>query len=145
MLGSRDLAINVRGAAGTGKTATLREIDRGLREAGHEVLAVAPTRSAVDELEKVGFRDAVTVSRLLEDQEPQSTLRGRVLIVDEAGMVSGRQMQSLLHLAEAQGAQLFSPVIRGKFPASSRQKNIHILYHYTEFLQHGLEVSTTSY
>ena len=106
VLDSRDLAVNVRGAAGTGKTATLREIDRGLREAGHEVLAVAPTRSAVDELEKVGFRDAMTVSRLLEAQEPQGTLRGRVLIVDEAGMVSGRQMQSLLHLAEDQGARI---------------------------------------
>ncbi len=104
VLDSRDLAINVRGAAGTGKTATLREIDRGLREAGHEVLAVAPTRSAVDELEKLGFRDPVTVSRLLE--EPQSALRGRILIVDEAGMVSGRQMQSLLHLAEDQGARI---------------------------------------
>jgi conjugative relaxase-like TrwC/TraI family protein len=106
VLNSRDLAINVRGAAGTGKTATLREIDRGLIEAGHEVLAVAPTRSAVDELEKVGFRDAMTVSRLLEAQEPQGALRGRVLIVDEAGMVSGRQMQSLLHLAEDQGARI---------------------------------------
>jgi len=106
VLHSRDLAINIRGAAGTGKTATLREIDRGLREAGHEVLAVAPTRSAVDELEKVGFRDAMTVSRLLEAQEPQGALRGRVLIVDEAGMVSGRQMQSLLHLAEDQGARI---------------------------------------
>jgi ATP-dependent exoDNAse (exonuclease V) alpha subunit len=106
VLGSRDLAINVRGAAGTGKTATLREIDRGLSEAGHEVLAVAPTRSAVDELEKVGFRDAMTVSRLLEAQESQGTLRGRVLIVDEAGMVSGRQMQSLLHLAEDHGARI---------------------------------------
>jgi len=106
VLDSRDLAINIRGAAGTGKTATLREIDRGLREAGHEVLAVAPTRSAVDELEKVGFRDAMTVSRLLEAQEPQGALHGRVLIVDEAGMVSGRQMQSLLHLAEDQGARI---------------------------------------
>ena len=106
VLDSRDLAINLRGAAGTGKTATLREIDRGLREAGHDVFAVAPTRSAVDELEKIGFRDAMTVSRLLEDQEPQSTLRGRVLIVDEAGMVSGRQMQSLLYLAEDQGARI---------------------------------------
>ena len=106
VLDSRDLAINVRGAAGTGKTATLREIEHGLREAGHEVLAVAPTRSAVDELEKVGFRDAMTVSRLLEGQEPQGALRGRVLIVDEAGMVSGRQMQSLLHLAEDQGARI---------------------------------------
>jgi len=100
------LAINIRGAAGTGKTATLREIDRGLREAGHEVLAVAPSRSAVDELEKVGFRDAMTVSRLLEHQEPQGVLRGKILIVDEAGMVSGRQMQSLLHLAEDQGARI---------------------------------------
>jgi conjugative relaxase-like TrwC/TraI family protein len=106
VLDSRDLAINVRGAAGTGKTATLREIDRGLREAGREVLAVAPTRSAVDELEKVGFRDAMTVSRLLDDQEPQGALRGRILIVDEAGMVSGRQMQSLLHLAEDHGARI---------------------------------------
>ena len=75
VLDSRDLAINLRGAAGTGKTATLREIDRGLREAGHDVFAVAPTRSAVDELEKVGFRDAMTVSRLLEDQERQGALR----------------------------------------------------------------------
>jgi conjugative relaxase-like TrwC/TraI family protein len=106
VLDSRDLVVNVRGAAGTGKTATLREIDRGLREAGHEVLAVAPTRSAVDELEKVGFRDAMTVSRLLEAQEPQGALRWRVLIVDEAGMVSGRQMQRLLHLAEDQGARI---------------------------------------
>ncbi len=106
VLDSRDLAINVRGAAGTGKTATLREIDRGLRDAGHEVLAVAPTRSAVDELEKIGFRGAATVSRLLDDQDSQGALRGRVLIVDEAGMVSGRQMQNLLHLAEDHGARI---------------------------------------
>jgi conjugative relaxase-like TrwC/TraI family protein len=54
ILASQDLAINLRGAAGTGKTATLQEIDRGLHAAGHEVLAVAPTRSAVEELQKVG-------------------------------------------------------------------------------------------
>ena len=66
VLDSRDFAINLRGAAGTGKTATLQEIDRGLREAGREVVAVAPTRSAVEELQKVGFRDAMTISRLLD-------------------------------------------------------------------------------
>jgi conjugative relaxase-like TrwC/TraI family protein len=68
ILDSRDFAVNLRGAAGTGKTATLTEIARGLREAGVEVLAVAPTRGAVEELQKVGFRDAMTISRLLEDQ-----------------------------------------------------------------------------
>ena len=37
VLDSRDFAINLRGAAGTGKTATLHEIDRGLHDAGREL------------------------------------------------------------------------------------------------------------
>jgi hypothetical protein len=45
-----DLAVNIRGAAGTGKTATLHELQRGLEQSGHEMLAVAPTMSAVEEL-----------------------------------------------------------------------------------------------
>ena len=100
VLDSRDFAINLRGAAGTGKTATLQEIDRGLRESGREVTAVAPTRGAVEELQKVGFREAMTVSRLLQDETAQSALRGRVLVVDEAGMISGRQMEGILRLAD---------------------------------------------
>jgi conjugative relaxase-like TrwC/TraI family protein len=106
ILDSRDFAVNLRGAAGTGKTATLQEIDRGLREAGRSVTAIAPTRSAVEELQKVGFRDAMTVSRLLEDESAQAALRGRVLIVDEAGMISGRQMDGILQLAEQQQTRI---------------------------------------
>ncbi len=103
---SQDFAINLRGAAGTGKTATLQEIDRGLHESGREVTAIAPTRSAVEELHKVGFRDAMTVYRLLEDESAQAALRGRVLIVDEAGMISGRQMEGILQLAEHHQARI---------------------------------------
>jgi conjugative relaxase-like TrwC/TraI family protein len=106
ILDSRDFAINLRGAAGTGKTATLQEIDRGLHDVSHEVVAVAPTRSAVEELQKVGFHDAMTISRLLEDRAAQSSLSGKVLIVDEAGMVSGRQMEGLLALAEREHARV---------------------------------------
>jgi conjugative relaxase-like TrwC/TraI family protein len=106
ILDSQDFAINLRGAAGTGKTATLTEIARGLHEAGREVLAVAPTRGAVEELQKVGFRDAMTISRLLEDPKAQTALHGRVLVVDEAGMVSGRQMEGLLKLAEREEARI---------------------------------------
>jgi conjugative relaxase-like TrwC/TraI family protein len=106
ILDSRDFTVNLRGAAGTGKTATLTEIARGLREAGVEVLAVAPTRGAVEELQKVGFRDAMTISRLLEDHKAQAALHGRVLIVDEAGMISGRQMEGLLKLAEREDARI---------------------------------------
>jgi conjugative relaxase-like TrwC/TraI family protein len=105
VLDSRDFSINLRGAAGTGKTATLHEIDRGLHDAGRDVVAVAPTRSAVEELRKVGFNDAMTISRLLDSPE-QASLHCKVLVVDEAGMVSGRQMEGLLKLAEREHARI---------------------------------------
>jgi ATP-dependent exoDNAse (exonuclease V) alpha subunit len=62
--------------------------------------------SAVEELQKVGFRDAVTIERLLTDPRMQSSLRNKVLIVDEAGMVSGRQMHGLLNMAETQSERI---------------------------------------
>ena len=106
VLDSRDLAVNIRGAAGTGKTATLQELRRGLEESGRQVLAVAPTMSAVEELQKVGFSDAIAVERLLQGQSAQRDLFGKALIVDEAGMVSGRQMSELLKLADQQSSRI---------------------------------------
>jgi ATP-dependent exoDNAse (exonuclease V) alpha subunit len=48
----------------------------------------------------------MTVSRLLEDETAQRSLRGNVLIVDEAGMVSGRQMEGLLDLSHREHARI---------------------------------------
>ncbi len=106
VLDSRDRAVNIQGAAGTGKTATLRELRRGLLESGQKPLAVAPTRNAVEELHKVGFKDAVTIERLLQDRDLQARVHNHVVIVDEAGMVSGRQMSELLRMAEHQSARI---------------------------------------
>src|ERR1700685_2470659 len=47
----------------------------------------------------------MTISRLLDSPE-QASLHGKVLVVDEAGMVSGRQMEGLLRLAEREGARI---------------------------------------
>jgi conjugative relaxase-like TrwC/TraI family protein len=106
VLDSRDFAVNIRGAAGTGKTAALEELHRALKEAGREVVAIAPTMTAAEELEKVGFRNAMTVERLLVDTQSQAGLRDKVLIVDEAGMISGRQMAEMLHMAEHHRARI---------------------------------------
>jgi conjugative relaxase-like TrwC/TraI family protein len=106
MLRSRDGAVSISGAAGTGKTATLRDLLRGLKEAGRTVLGVAPTMSAVEELQKVGFADAITIERLLQDKRIDEDIRGKVLIVDEAGMVSARQMTGLLKLAEERSVRI---------------------------------------
>ena len=90
----RDRAVNIRGAAGTGKTAILQELNQGLSGAGRVVFAVAPTTSAVEELRKVGFDDAVTIERLLQDPSLHRSVQGNVLIADEAGMLSARQMSA---------------------------------------------------
>jgi conjugative relaxase-like TrwC/TraI family protein len=106
VLRSRDRVVNMSGAAGTGKTAALRELRRWLMESGKTLLSMAPTMSAVEELQKVGFERAVTIERLLQDPRLQKALPGKVLIVDEAGMVSGRQMSEILHLSERFGVRV---------------------------------------
>src|SRR5205823_1828279 len=71
ILKSHDFAVCLQGAAGTGKTATLKEIQRGLSEAGRGVAAVAPTQTAVRELKDRGFHNAMTIERLLIDTQAQ--------------------------------------------------------------------------
>lgn len=106
VLESRDVAFNINGAAGAGKTALLKEVQRGLTEARRSVVAVAPTASAVEELKKVGFGDAMTVARLLADPKEQAQLAGQVLIIDEAGMVGSKDMAELLRLTQQHGARI---------------------------------------
>ena len=53
-----------------------------------------------------GFSHAMTIERLLQDKQEQLGLVGKVLIVDEAAMVSSRQMAELLHLAERNRARV---------------------------------------
>jgi ATP-dependent exoDNAse (exonuclease V) alpha subunit len=62
--------------------------------------------SAVEELRKVGFSDAITVERLLQSQSARTDLFGKALIVDESGMVSGHQMSDLLKLADQQSTRI---------------------------------------
>ena len=106
VLGSRDRFIGIRGAAGTGKTATLQELRRGMADANVDALAVAPTVSAVEELQKAGFPEAATVERLLQDPRMREGAAGKGIIVDEAGMLSSRQMFELLRLAEERDGRL---------------------------------------
>ena len=106
VLDSRDFANNIRGAAGTGKTDLLKELRRGLNESRRSVVAVAPTAEAVKELKKVGFSEAVTIARLLSDPQQRQELGGQVLIVDEAGMVSSKDMAELLKLAKSLDARI---------------------------------------
>ena len=100
ILSTRDRIFSFRGVAGSGKTTTLREVQRGLSEAGHTVFAITPTASAAGVLRNGGFAQATTVEDFLRNGEKWSGLQNAVVICDEAGLKSNRQGAELLRLAE---------------------------------------------
>ena len=100
ILSTRDRVFSFRGVAGAGKTTTLREVQRGLSEAGRTVFAVTPTASAARVLRNEGFSQATTVEDFLRNAEKQGGLQNAVVICDEAGLKSNRQGAGLLRLAE---------------------------------------------
>ena len=100
ILSTRDRVFSFRGVAGAGKTTTLREVQRGLTEAGHAVFAITPTTSAAKVLQAEGFSLATTVEDFLRNGEKRNELEGAVVICDEAGLKSNRQGAALLQMAE---------------------------------------------
>jgi ATP-dependent exoDNAse (exonuclease V) alpha subunit len=91
----------LEGKAGTGKTTTLKAVETGLNQAGYSVIVLAPTTKAVEVLQSEGFVDSMTVSRYLLSPEDNllRTKSKNYLVVDEASLVSVRQMNKLLTIA----------------------------------------------
>ena len=106
ILHSPDAVIGLRGGAGAGKTFVLEQVVAALEANGRQILLFAPTAGAVDVLRKEGFPQSQTVQHLLMNPALQADLRGKVLVVDEAGLLSTRQMVRLLELRRSAEARL---------------------------------------
>lgn len=103
-LTSTDSVIGIVGAAGAGKTTAMADMVRAAQAAGHEVIGIAPSARARNELESAGAEVNRTTASFLSrehDHNPQ-----RVVIMDEAGMVSAKDMDALLKKMEAEGGRL---------------------------------------
>ena len=107
-LSSRDFVFDISGAAGVGKTTLLKDLKRGLAEARVSTMAVGPSRTSVEQLQKDGFGDAITIAELLVSPQKQAAISGQVLIVDEAAMVGSKDMDELLSLAKKHGARILT-------------------------------------
>lgn len=107
ILGSRNRVTALRGRAGTGKTTMMTATIKALRDAGHRVRTFAPTSDAAkNTLRKEGFKDAETVQRLLVDPSMARKVAGAILWIDEAGLLSARQMAKLAELAQTRDCRL---------------------------------------
>jgi conjugative relaxase-like TrwC/TraI family protein len=100
ILNTKDQCCGTRGVAGAGKTTLQREVHRGLNEAGHRIIAIAPTASAAKTLQTEGFKEATTVADFLQNGPSRFDLHKAVVICDEAGLQSNRQGEALLRLAQ---------------------------------------------
>lgn len=103
LLASTDRISVFKGGAGTGKSFVLRELADQATAAGRQVVALAPQRQQVLDLEKAGLPSPITVAQFLTRPELPS---GALVIVDEAGQIGGRQMQALVRAVHDQNARL---------------------------------------
>ena len=105
LLKSRDRVMAVQGKAGTGKTTTLATLIDGIEQSGGETMVLAPSADAAyTTLVKDGeayqsdtMKKAETLARYMVDERLWK--KDAVLIVDEAGLMSVRDMHMLFALA----------------------------------------------
>lgn len=120
VLGSFDRVTVLRGRAGTGKTHALGAIIEGMARVDRQIACFAPSTQAVDVLKRDGSTHlslgraaagrallrAATIQRLLIDSAMQQSLRGKVVVVDEYGLLSTRVLKEVLDVAKAQKARV---------------------------------------
>ena len=85
-----------------GKTTMLEELARATGQSGGcgALLVFAPSSSAVKVLKQQGFVACDTVQRLMSNTLLQSTVRGRYILVDEAGFLSAKQMRWMVKFSK---------------------------------------------
>lgn len=107
LLENRDSVSVLVGDAGTGKTTVLSALEAAHRAAGGEpFLPLAPTTRAREALTSAGFAQADTVQRFLVSDALQAQAARRVLLVDEAGLLSTEQFCQLVRIAGERQARL---------------------------------------
>lgn len=96
--------IGIQGRAGVGKTTLLKIAAQQASTCGYSVKGLAPSASAARELAGAGI-DAETITAFCHRSSKQLDER-TLLIVDEAGMASTRQMHGVLNAAAACGCRV---------------------------------------
>ena len=92
----------VVGSSGAGKTTSMKVIVEQYRAAGYQVVGVAPTAKAKRELESAGCDETVTLaSALLKKRDAEDTQK-RIYIVDEAGMISSKDMDRFVRKVDSE-------------------------------------------
>jgi conjugative relaxase-like TrwC/TraI family protein len=97
---SRNGVTLVEGRAGTGKTTLMKTVIDQLEQEGKGVVSLAPTSAAVEVLKQDGFDQPHTLQRFLVDSSLREDLKGKIIWLDEAGMVGVKDMNRVFEIAK---------------------------------------------
>lgn len=111
VLESRDKMMALEGVTGAGKMTSLTAIRDAVEHHGYEVRGLAPTSRAAQKLAETGMKTE-TLQRHLARSPQSEDGPARVYVVDEASMVSTRQMHAFLERLNRYDRVLFVGDVR---------------------------------
>jgi conjugative relaxase-like TrwC/TraI family protein len=116
ILTTKDRVIGIQGFAGVGKTHMLKTVNNIASKQGYELLGLAPTGSATRNLNNQSGIQSVTLQFFLSEGGYAGVAKGggtkegikdmieefknKIVIIDEAGMISSDQMKDLLTISQ---------------------------------------------
>ena len=101
-----DQHIVIRGAAGAGKSTALAALRDEAKSHGFRVIGTGPSQTAVDGTKDANPDDARTLASFVMREEKDDT--PRLILMDEAGMVSSRDMKAFLEKVRPQDRVVFT-------------------------------------
>lgn len=106
-LSTTDGIIVIAGKAGTGKTTLMKEVQHGIECSGKKLYAFAPSAEASRMVQrKEGFANAETVAALIQNKAMHHELNNTVIWIDEAGLLSNKDMNKVLAIAMQRNARV---------------------------------------
>lgn len=131
VLTSQDRVMAIRGAAGTGKTTLMQEALAAIVQNGKTVYTFAPSAEASrGVLRQEGFENAETVALLLKDPKRQEQLKDQVMWIDEAGLLSAKDMKRIFEIARDQNARVILSGDYGQHASIERGDALRLLEHH---------------
>ncbi len=103
VLESMDRVVGITGKSGTGKTTAMKEAIDAMEDRGHRVFVFSPTAKAAHQTLARDFKNTNTIAQLLYSDRLQQESAGAIWWIDEAGLVSGRDMARVAELAQRIG------------------------------------------
>jgi conjugative relaxase-like TrwC/TraI family protein len=117
LLSSNDQIVAINGVAGAGKTFMLSRVQQHAKAAGIEIIALAPSHQAKNEIMAVADTGD-TLKKFLLDYKLHDTLsKQHLLVLDEASMVSTEDMAKLIRISSERGCRVALIGDRRQHPA----------------------------